>query len=568
MKKVLQISIAQTLFTIEEDAYASLSDYLATIHNHFAQTEGSEDIIADIETRIAEQLHESKEKIVTEANVARVIERMGRVEDFGDANENTGADTKEKTAGASAPARKIYRDPDNAIIAGVASGLAAFWNIDPLWVRIAFIVLAFFNGIGIIAYVVLWLILPPAKTSSQKLEMTGTPVTLATLSETARERIAEVRSKGRLEYILSFPFIIIGHVLRFFVRTIGPILRIGIGAGLVAGALGFLVFAMIGSGFIFSDTLWLTENVSLRELFPGGFTHWVIVAGGMLAFIIPAFFVLIGGIALILKRAVMSSYVVFPVLGVWFIALLISGFGVAKIAQNYTEGVSNKSNIAMSETVIPLDGVFDKVEIAKDIDMTIVRSATTSLSARGRETELPSLEVRVENGTLYIDRTHVVQEKMCMFCENETIEMTLTVPSLTEVRGKYGISLYSNDFPAANSVRLELAYGARGDLELKTDTVLIDLLQGAELSLRGNATNTDASLEYGSNLSARNFVTEFATTTASNGSTVELEVQKTLNASALFGGEVIYTGNPSVTEAEEFGGSVRKRGERLEEEYY
>jgi phage shock protein PspC (stress-responsive transcriptional regulator) len=217
MKKALQISIAKTLFTVEEDAYAALDRYLAAVKAHFAATDGHDEIVADIETRIAEQLLESKEQVITLPTVESVTKQMGSVDDFDDAET-----TKRPLAEQVDQKKKLYRDADNGIIAGVCSGLAAFFGVNVLWLRIGFVVLSLFNLVGVIIYGILWLVLPEAKTASQKLEMVGTPVTLATLSETVNERIGELRSSRgrRVGRALVVPFRVLFQILRVFVGAV------------------------------------------------------------------------------------------------------------------------------------------------------------------------------------------------------------------------------------------------------------------------------------------------------------------------------------------------------------
>lgn len=170
MKKALQISLAKTLFTIEEDAYARLENYLAAVRKHFASTPESAEIITDIEASIAEQLLERKEKIVTIEAIESILAKMGKVEDFDD---RIASNVPASDGGPAIGGKKLYRNTDNAIIAGVCSGIAAYFGWDALWVRLGFFLLTFLNGFGILLYIVLWIIMPEAKSAAQKLEMTG-----------------------------------------------------------------------------------------------------------------------------------------------------------------------------------------------------------------------------------------------------------------------------------------------------------------------------------------------------------------------------------------------------------
>jgi phage shock protein PspC (stress-responsive transcriptional regulator) len=190
MKKALQISLARTLFTIEDDAYAKLDNYLSSLRIRFDTTDGKDEIMNDIESRIAEQFLESKKNIITLGEVGMVIASMGSDEEFDEAEKASPAPKKSST-------RKLYRDTENSVIAGVCSGLGKYFSIDPLLVRIIFVIFIFATGFGALIYIFMWIFVPEAKTAGQKLEMGGNPVTIDTLSKSIREKIEEVKKRHR-----------------------------------------------------------------------------------------------------------------------------------------------------------------------------------------------------------------------------------------------------------------------------------------------------------------------------------------------------------------------------------
>lgn len=190
MKKALQISLARTLFTIEEDAYAKLDNYLSNLRARFSTTDGKDEIMEDIESRIAEQFLESKKNIITFSEVDMVIASMGSDEEFDEAEKASSTPKKTST-------RKLYRDTNNSVIAGVCSGLGKYFSIDPLLVRIIFVLFVFATGFGVLIYIFMWIFVPEAKTAGQKLEMEGNPVTIDTLSKSIREKIEEVKKRRR-----------------------------------------------------------------------------------------------------------------------------------------------------------------------------------------------------------------------------------------------------------------------------------------------------------------------------------------------------------------------------------
>lgn len=328
MKKTFNISIAQTLFVIEEDAYQKLEAYLNSVKAHFSNTVGSEEIISDIENRLAEQLLESKEKIVTLANVERILGVMGKVEDFED---STSEEIKEKTT--ENKTKKLYRNPDDVIIAGVCSGLAAYFNIEVLLIRLAFVLFTIITGFGILLYVVLWLLVPEAKTKAQKLEMAGSPVTLETLSESFEKKTKNENLNGLRKFLESV-FRFFGKIFQLFFRVLKFMIHFGIGIVLVIISLFIIIAILVTSGFLISGNVWLTGDVQLATLIPGVF-YPIVLSGVALAIFIPVLFVLIAGLSLIKKKSVISSVVGFGLLGIWFISLLICGFGVSKVMDSY-----------------------------------------------------------------------------------------------------------------------------------------------------------------------------------------------------------------------------------------
>ncbi len=191
MKKTISIQISGMLFHVDDDAYAALDEYLQSIRTHFAHLADRDEIVSDIESRIAETFSEKLKKqkqTITMKDVDALIKTMGTIEDF-EAFEHEGEpekrETREERAERKAP-RRFYRNPDDKVIAGVASGIASYFNIDPVFVRVIFVILAIFNGLGLIAYIVLWIAMPLAKTHTERMEMRGEPMTLTGLEKKIR----------------------------------------------------------------------------------------------------------------------------------------------------------------------------------------------------------------------------------------------------------------------------------------------------------------------------------------------------------------------------------------------
>lgn len=196
MKITVSINIGGIAFHIDEDAYSELKLYLRSLERSFAKEESAAEIMADIETRIGELLKariNDYKQVVTLNDVREVMAILGTPEDIG---EETEWSSQEKIS--STKYHRMYRDPDNRIIAGVCSGVAAYWHLDPWLVRVIFIILALPGGLGIFIYAVLWIVLPEARTTAQKIEMRGDPVNIHNIKDSVKEEFENVKKNMNL----------------------------------------------------------------------------------------------------------------------------------------------------------------------------------------------------------------------------------------------------------------------------------------------------------------------------------------------------------------------------------
>jgi phage shock protein PspC (stress-responsive transcriptional regulator) len=191
MNKILNINIGGIIFNVDEKTYERLKSYLNEISKHFKDSEGGDEIINDIESRIVELFQQklnSKKEVITLADVDEVISIMGKPSDFESSEENDYYDPDVKQYSK----KRMFRDIDNRMLGGVCSGLGAYFRIDTLWFRLGFVI-ATFSGLSILAYIVLWVIIPPARTVSEKLEMNGDPVTISNIEKAIRDEMDGIR---------------------------------------------------------------------------------------------------------------------------------------------------------------------------------------------------------------------------------------------------------------------------------------------------------------------------------------------------------------------------------------
>ena len=211
MKKTFNINLGGIVFHIDEDAYELLDKYLSNLRIHFSKEEGAEEIVHDMELRISELFSErlnERKQVVTLTDVEEIIAQMGKPEEFsGDSTQDTNEYIKEEKG-----PKRLFRDPDNKVIGGVRSGIAAYLGWDVTAVRIIFIALALpfilngsliLNGV-VIAYIIAWIIIPEANTAAEKLSMKGMKVNVENIGKTVTDGFDKVNDFVKSEKPRSF----------------------------------------------------------------------------------------------------------------------------------------------------------------------------------------------------------------------------------------------------------------------------------------------------------------------------------------------------------------------------
>jgi phage shock protein PspC (stress-responsive transcriptional regulator) len=236
MKKTLTVNLGGRVFHVDEDAYQLLDKYLSNLRIHLRKEDGAEEIMSDFELRISEILNERirlGNEVITLEHVEKVITRMGKVEElFG---EDLSADPDQQQAAKSQATykkervnKRFFRNPDDRILGGVASGFAAYMDWDPTPIRIALFLLIFFYGITIPIYCILWLIMPVASTASEKLQMRGEHVTVENIGKTVTDGFRKVSSSVN-DYVSSDrPRTALQRCGDTFVEILGVLMKIAV----------------------------------------------------------------------------------------------------------------------------------------------------------------------------------------------------------------------------------------------------------------------------------------------------------------------------------------------------
>lgn len=257
MKKNITINFFGTLYAIDEDAYELLNRYLSDIKKYFSRKEGGEEIADDIEHRVGELMLELKNdgrEPIDIALVKDIIGRIGNPEDWDEATGEGGEEDASTSAGhrgrewfsEEVSKKRLYCNPDDKLLCGVLSGISCYWGIEPVWIRLAVVLLAIvpipFVPISfwtiLILYIVLALIIPEAKTPEDRLRMHGKPVTMENLNEeivncaNASER-PETKRSGFVQVLI----VLIKAILIFVL------------ASMAFGFFAFLALILFGASF-------------------------------------------------------------------------------------------------------------------------------------------------------------------------------------------------------------------------------------------------------------------------------------------------------------------------------
>lgn len=350
MNKTVNINLANTFFHIDEEAYTKLRRYLEAIKRSFSGTTGSDEIIADIETRVAELFSEKMEherQVITQKEVDAVIEVMGQPEDYM-VDEDIFEDVpRSKSTSEKRKVKKLYRDVDHKYIGGVCAGLEYYLGFDALWIRLIFILLAIFSGFGLVAYILLWILVPEAGTTSQKLDMTGEPINISNIERKVKEGFDDVADKvknvdydkvgNKVKSSSKTFFDTVGDIIMFFFKVFGKfigILLIIIGASTLIG----LFIAMFSVGVI--DAVHF-PGLDLYEIVnTSGAPVWLVSLLLFFAIGIPFFFLLYLGLKILVKNLKsIGNIAKFSLLGLWLISIgTLIVFGVRQAAEFSTVG--------------------------------------------------------------------------------------------------------------------------------------------------------------------------------------------------------------------------------------
>ncbi len=373
MNKTININLGGVFFHIDEIAYQKLKNYLDAIRRSLSDDpKGRDEIITDIESRIGELLSEKVKdvrQVINEKDIDEVVEIMGKPEDYMVDDELFNDDNYSPYS--SKRSKKLYRDGDDKFLGGVSSGMAHYFNVDVIWIRLAWLVAAFGFGFGFIVYPILWILLPQANTTAEKLEMEGEDVNISNIEKKIRDEISDAstrvkngiedvsekvknadyqkyRSKAKsgtqdlvetLGKIFSTLFMIIGKFIGvlLIIISITTILALIIGLFTV-GSLDF-----IHEGWFFQNSLFFNNS---------GLPIWIVSIIAFLLVAIPFFFLFSLGLRILSNNTKSIGKVAnLSLLGIWLVALMFAiFFGTKQFMESaFDDSVTSRQEINLTE---------------------------------------------------------------------------------------------------------------------------------------------------------------------------------------------------------------------------
>ncbi|RYM35155.1 PspC domain-containing protein [Brumimicrobium glaciale] len=325
MKKTTTINLAGMVYHIEEDAFQVLNQYIADIKRVFSNQEGVEEMVADIQFRIAElfqeRLNKNKE-VVTYSDVQEVMAIMGSPNQFDEDFEgNEEEQTYQETSYEEIP-KRLYRDTDEGMLGGVSAGMANYFNIDPVIIRVLWIVLVLAGGSGVLIYIIAWIAIPEAKTTAQKLQMKGQSANIDNIRAFADSVKNEAKTGfKRASKSVKNTFKKKDNPISNVAKAIGRVIGFGLFLGGILGLVFLVLFFLADFNFFFINNEFIDGDVnSLIGLF---FTTTVLASWLIFAVsIIPLIFLIIAGGMLLFNQKPKSRALILTLLILWFVAIV------------------------------------------------------------------------------------------------------------------------------------------------------------------------------------------------------------------------------------------------------
>jgi len=405
MNEVSNIHLGRQAFTISIDAHHDLKSYLEAIEKQVHD----KDVMDEIELRMAELLTEhgiNASKVILPDDVSFLKAQLGNPKDFKEDEDEVMSDTSRQPE-----TKRLFRDTDNAMVAGVASGLAQYFGVDVLLVRILFLIAAIVTfGWAILLYIVLWVLIPETKTSSDRLKMAGKPVNVDSLKEIAGQ--ADVKGAARrVNATLSGP---INNLFRFLLKMLG-IIFILFGLSVVFGLIA-------GETYISANG----SNWDKYNIFPIGFREHLLLDIAAIVAGLVGLFIILFGISIFRRKWPIRGWVTGTLVGLVFIGLAVGGALGGSVYPNIRDRYDANTHSSI-RSFTP----FSAINISGDTNVNFQYSNTyyVELSYYGHP-NLNNVKITEVNKTLNIDSSQFNSSRSCQtICIPSTYNLLINVYS-------------------------------------------------------------------------------------------------------------------------------------------
>jgi len=504
MKKSISITINNIVFQIDENAYEKLDTYLKSIEKHYGSSKEGKEIFADIESSIAEKFLKvisSKKQSINLIEVEKIIKIMGTVEEFSQEIEEISQSNEKQSSNkkGNEKTRRFYRNPNDTVISGVCSGLAAYFGIDSVIIRIIFILLTFVKGLGLIIYLVLFFIMPKANTSAQKLAMHGKPVNLKKIEETVKEKSKMLREKRGVFYkILNFPIKIIGNVFSFLIKVFlksWSVFSIFFGVIFTMTALLVILSLIISAGVVMFniDSPYLISDIPLEVITSSNVYYFGIISICFIV-LIPFIFLLMLGLTMIKRKncckIILSSFLI----GLWMISVAVGTVAAVdlmpEIRANFITAIEQETETRNYDYKD-----FNKLYLGANIEANIKQGDDFSITIEGRKQDLDRLTFEIEDGQLQIVQGLREREgKLCFICFEKKMSAEITIPQIESLVFFKNADIKVSGFE--EDIYISLGESAELEIELKEQNISCKLSGiNSQLKLSGLVKNLDCQLD-------------------------------------------------------------------------
>ncbi len=532
MKQTVTINLNGIVFHIDNDAFELLQDYLQTIENTINADEKT-DVMQDIEARIAELFTNSMRtqgiNVVNVSMIEKVMEQLGAPEAFADDDEPKQQQQSNKNT-----PKRFYRDGRDELLGGVCAGIAAYFAIDPLWVRLLFAFAGVFYGGGILLYLLLWIIVPKAQTAAQRLEMRGEEPSAQNIEkEVLRTKQEELSNHGCLYQGIS---IILKIGMGLFILCLAPCLLFTLFIiGVILFALFATMFGMIPVGLA-SHPLFATLGTD---------STWAILLMffSLLIILIPIVMFITWLVKRFGQNKTVSSRFWWITSIIWILSLLGAGtttvYGLVNNSQAFTmlDDIDDDWDDPVGPAVDIAVEPFHSIVVMGAADVKLSQGPQAVSYRTNRYTEVQA-EVKDEVLLLTIKNNHT---------RHGNADIFITIPEIQKITLSGAADLETVGVLNAKDLQIVQSGAADIKLNLQAETISIQSSGASETSLSGAVTNLNLNIQGASEVDADKLQAQHVDVVAAGASDIEIYAAQTLAVQAMGASKVEYHGNPTIT---------------------